>query len=97
MSLCFKRDYALNRFYTEVIGCGLILWGKLLDDRTFGKSYIIFISRKNFSRILLRCFLNHRKQTALHYLTIYHKFSTKNLMATVFTIDLCKAKNLRVG
>ena len=43
MGLGLQGDNALDVLYPEEVGLGVVCRGKLLDNRTFGKGYIIFI------------------------------------------------------
>ena len=97
MSFSLQRDDRLDVFRLEIVAGAMVLWCKLLYNRTLSKCHIILISRDNLIRILLRCLLNHLEQTALFLLAIDDESATEYLVAAMLGVNLCKAEHLRVS
>src|SRR5574344_1053045 len=97
MSLRLDGNDAFYVFNNEIIACGLVLWGKLLDYRALFKSYIVFVCRKDVMGILLSGFLNHGKETAGPFPAINDECSPEYLMAAMLRVDLSKAKDFGIG
>ena len=97
MGLGFQRNNTLDRLNAEPVAGALVLWCKLFYSRALCKSYIVFVSRENFSWTLFRCFLDKSKEARLTFFSVYNKGAAENFMSTVLRIDLSEAKYLRIG
>ena len=92
-----QGDNTLDVGHAEPVAGTLVCGCKLLDNRSLGKSHIIFIGRQYFPWMFCRSFLNHGKERRLHLLAIDDERTTENLMTAMFRINLCKTENLGVG
>ena len=97
--MCFglDADDTLDILDDKIVAGGLILRRKLLDDRSFGKSHVVFVGRDNLVRILLCGPLDHCEEAAGHFLSVDDEGATENLMAAMLTVDLCEAEYLAIG
>ena len=97
MGFGFQGNNALDVFYLEEVGLGVVCRCKLLDNRTFGKGYVVFVGRYNLVRILLGGFLNHLEEGRFLFHSVDDKCTAEDFMAAVLGIDLCKAEYFGVG
>ena len=97
--VCFglQRDNAFNIFNAKIVGSGGVGGCKLLHNRSLCKGHIIFICRKNATRMLCRCSLNHGKERRFFLFSVNNKGSSEYFMTTMFRVDLCETKHFRVG
>ena len=70
---------------------------ELFYHRTFGKGYVVFVSRDNLVRIFLCSFLDHLEQRRLHFLSVDDERTTENFVAAVFRVNLCETEYFRVS
>ena len=97
MGFGFQGDNTLDVFYLEEVGFGVVCRCKLLDNRTFGKGYVVFVGRYNLVRILLGGFLNHLEEGRFLFHSVDDKCTAEDFVAAVLGIDLCKAEYFGVG
>ncbi len=97
MGLSLEGDDTLDVLHLEVIACGLVGWGELLDDRTLCESHIIFIGRENLVRVLLGGLLDHVEKRRLHLLAVDDKLTAEDLVAAVLRVDLSETEDFAVG
>ena len=97
--VCFglQRDNAFNIFNAKIVGSGGVGRCKLLHNRSLCKGHIIFICRKNATRMLCRCSLNHGKERRFFLFSVNNKGTSEYFMTTMFRVDLCETKHFRVG
>ena len=96
--MCFglDADDTLDILDDKIVAGGLILRRKLLDDRSFGKSHVVFVGRDNLVRILLCGPLDHREEAAGHFLSVDDEGAAENLVAAMLAVDLCETEDLAI-
>ena len=95
--LSLEADDTLNVADNEIVARAVILRGKLLHDRSFSKSDIIFISGNDMMRILLGRLLNHLEEGRLLLLAIDDKGSTEDFVSAMLAVNLGKTKDLAIS
>lgn len=71
--------------------------GKLLDDRSFGKGYVVFVGGNNLIGIFLRGLFNHLEERRLLFHTVDDERSAEDFVAAVFRVDLREAEYFGIG
>ena len=96
--MCFSlnADDALDVLYNEIVARGVVCWCKLLDNWTFGKSHVVLICRNNLMGVLLCRFLNHLEKRRWLFFAIDDEGAPEYLVAAVFGICLCEAKDFGI-
>ena len=83
MCFGFQRDNALYFLDFEIVTCALVGRCKLLNDRALGKSYVVFIGRKNLIGVLLGGLFNHVEKRRLLFFAVNYKLTTEYFVATM--------------
>ena len=92
MCLGFQGNHTLDVFHLEIVGFGVVCRGKLLNHRTFGKSYIVFVGGNDFIGIFLCSLFNHLEEGRLLFHSVNDECSTKDFVTAMLGIDLSKTE-----